>query len=333
MELSDYSKVHQLYHREIHRMKGHQVVVQEKIDGSQISFGKKDGELFVRSKNRMVDLDSPDKMFANAVEILKNRPLPDGYVFRGEYLKVPKHSVLAYDRIPKDHIIIYDIEFGDGSNHYLIPEEVELIAFENGFEIVPTFSLPDCSFEHVDQDVIDSLMKHTSILGGQLIEGLVIKCYDVFDSRDKTLMCKYVRPEFKEMHTGKSAKPRVCIVDEIGERLATDARFEKAVQQAFEDGVIVGEPKDIGPLIKILNTDFEEHVDEIKSLLYANFRKDIMRVASRGFPQWYKAKLLEDSDVLGVSVEMATEIARETLDQMEPLEGGRVFAPPEGDEE
>ncbi|KKM39578.1 hypothetical protein LCGC14_1564140, partial [marine sediment metagenome] len=33
MKLSDYPKIHQMYHREVHRMKGHQVVVQEKVDG------------------------------------------------------------------------------------------------------------------------------------------------------------------------------------------------------------------------------------------------------------------------------------------------------------
>ena len=171
-------------------MKGHQVVVQEKIDGSQISFGKKGGELFVRNKNKMIDVDCPDGLFANAVSVLKDRSLPDGYVFRGEYLKTPKHNVLAYDRIPKDHIIIYDIEKGDGTNHYLSPIETQKIAFGVGFETVPTFR--DYLFEDIDQSIIDGLMNNRSILGGQLIEGLVFKCYDVFDSRDKTLMCKYV---------------------------------------------------------------------------------------------------------------------------------------------
>ncbi|KKL15698.1 hypothetical protein LCGC14_2503050, partial [marine sediment metagenome] len=43
---------------------------------------------------------------------------------------------------------------------------------------------------------------------------------------------------------------------------------------------------------------FEEHVDEIKNLLYANYRKDILRTANRGFAEFYKTKLLADSDVL-----------------------------------
>ncbi len=296
MKLSDYSKIHQFYHREVHRMKGHQVVIQEKIDGSQISFGRKDGELFVRSKNRMVNVECPNNMFGCAIAVLKDRPLPDGYVFRGEYLKTPKHNVLAYDRIPKDHIIIYDIEVGNGTNDYLKPEDTEFVAGISGFEVVPTFAETD--FSDVNQSFISICLQNISILGGPLVEGIVIKCYDLFDSRDKTLMCKYVRPEFKEMNGGKRGKNRRDVIEEIGERLAISARFEKAVQQANENGILVGKPKDIGPLMRILNADFEEHVDEIKNLLYANFRKDILRAASRGFPEFYKAKLLKDSGVL-----------------------------------
>ncbi|KKK70167.1 hypothetical protein LCGC14_2926750, partial [marine sediment metagenome] len=106
----------------------------------------------------------------------------------------------------------------------------------------------------------------------------------------------YVRPEFKEMHTGKSSKNRRNIVEEIGDKLSTPARFEKAVQHLRDSNVLVGEPKDIGVLMRELNKDFEEHVDEIKGLLYANFRKDILRVANRGFAEWYKKKLQDDAD-------------------------------------
>ena len=309
MNLSDYSTIHQMYHRETYRMKGHQVVVQEKIDGSQISFGKKDGELFVRSKNKMIDVDCPDGLFANAVSVLKDRSLPDGYVFRGEYLKTPKHNVLAYDRIPKDHIIIYDIEFRDGSNYYLDVFCMTEMAQAYEFEVVPTFA--DSLFEDFNTKIIDILMENKSILGGQLIEGLVFKCYGVFDSRDKTLMCKYVRPEFREMNGGKRGKSRRDIIEEIGERLATPARFEKAVQHLRDSNMLVGKPKDIGVLMRELNRDFEEHVDEIKNLLYANYRKDILRVANRGFAEFYKTKLLTDSDVLERVTTPCTKCRRE----------------------
>ncbi len=317
MELSDYSKIHQMYHREVYRMKGHQVVVQEKIDGSQISFGSKDGKLFVRSKNQMINLDDTEKMFAPAVDVLKTKDLPDGCVFRGEYLKTPKHNVLNYNRIPINHIIIYDIEREDGSNDYFDVNAVKSIAYQNGFEAVPTFAETD--FCDVNQSFINICLENISILGGPLVEGIVIKCYDLFDSRDKTLMCKFVRPEIREMISGKRDKTRKDIIEEIGERLATPARFEKAVQHLRDSNMLVGEPKDIGVLMRELNGDFEEHVDEIKNLLYANFRKDIIRVANRGFAEWYKKKLITEGGNIGISLDTAIEIARETLGQMEPM--------------
>ncbi|KKL69410.1 hypothetical protein LCGC14_2115270, partial [marine sediment metagenome] len=149
MELSGYSKIHQIYHREVHWMKGHQVVIQEKIDGSQISFGRKDGVLFIRSKNRMIDIENPDNMFGCAIAVIKSKTLPGGYVFRGEYLRTPKHNVLNYDRIPQDHIIIYDIEIRDGSDDYLPPNAVKEIAADHAFEVVPT--LWTGLFDDIDQ--------------------------------------------------------------------------------------------------------------------------------------------------------------------------------------
>lgn len=309
MDLSDYSKIHEMYHREVYRMKGHQVVIQEKIDGSQISFGRKGEKLLVRSKNQMIDIENPDGMFAPAVEMIKSKILPDGYVFRGEYLKTSKHNVLDYDRIPKDHIISYDVERKDGSNNYLDPVIVREIAAALGFETVPT--LWAGLFDDIDQELIDELMKNQSILGGQLIEGLVIKCYNLFDSRDKTLMCKFVRPEVREMITGRRGKSRRDVIEEIGDRLSTPARFEKAVQHLRDSNMLVDEPKDIGVLMRELNRDFEEHVDEIKNLLYDNFRKDIIRVANRGFAEWYKAKLLIDSGNLERVTTPCTKCQRE----------------------
>ncbi len=39
----------------------------------------------------------------------------------------------------------------------------------------------------------------------------------------------------------------------------------------------------------------------------------------------------KQKQVTGVSVEMATKLARMTLDQMEPIEGGRTFSAPKDD--
>ena len=56
--------------------------------------------------------------------------------------------------------------------------------------------------------------------------------------------------------------------------------------------MLVGEPKDIGPLIKELYRDIEaEAMDIIKDALYEAFRKNVLNQAIIGFPEWYRARL------------------------------------------
>ena len=44
------------------------VSVQEKIDGSQFSFGVTDGELLCRSRGRQIVIEEVDSLFAKAVD-------------------------------------------------------------------------------------------------------------------------------------------------------------------------------------------------------------------------------------------------------------------------
>jgi hypothetical protein len=245
-----------------------------------------------------MDLMEPNTMFGPAVASMRRADrssefgLPNNYIFRGEYLSKPKHNILCYDRIPKQNIIIFDIEAGDGSKAYFPPDVVRNIAEKQGFEVVPT--LWEGLYDDVDFDLINSLLKTRSILGGNLIEGIVIKCYSQRDANGDTLMCKYVRDDFKEMNGGKKNKTQVDIVNDIGAALANRARFEKAVQHALEDNELTGDMTDMGVLMRMLNEDFEEHVDEIKTQLYSHYRKQIQRVSANGFATWYKGKLLQD---------------------------------------
>src|SRR5262249_8091488 len=84
-------------------------IVEEKIDGRQFSWGVLGGEFKCRSKGAVLNLFAPEKMFVAAIEVVKSLPLKDGWTYRAEYLARPKHNVLAYDRIPEKHLIIFDI--------------------------------------------------------------------------------------------------------------------------------------------------------------------------------------------------------------------------------
>src|SRR3990172_1195654 len=114
MMLSSYPQIYALGHRYVKDIFTSPVIVQEKIDGSQISFGLHEGELYIRSKGAVIHEAAPDKMFAAGVEAIKEvkQILRAGWIYRGEYLKSPHHNVLVYNRIPANHIILFDIETG-----------------------------------------------------------------------------------------------------------------------------------------------------------------------------------------------------------------------------
>ena len=106
-----YPKVYNLGHAWIKNLLIGPVTVEEKIDGSQFSFGRFGDELKVKSKSVELVLDYPEKMFELAVEQVKkvSHLLKDGYTYRAEYLSKPKHNALAYDRVPVNNLIFIDI--------------------------------------------------------------------------------------------------------------------------------------------------------------------------------------------------------------------------------
>jgi hypothetical protein len=306
-------------------MRGKVLTLQEKVDGSQISFGRINGQLFVKSHNHMLDLNNPQKLFTAAVGSLSNLALPDGLVFRGEYLNKPKHNTLTYERVPLRNIIIYDIEQGDGTCDYMSVPDVILTANLYGFEVVPTLYTGMIDNIMVETLMLNEMLETPSVLGGTKIEGIAIKCYSMVDCNEKILMAKWVSPQFKEANHGNSWNSNMGKKDVVGEIVAiydTEARYVKTVNHCREDGLLVDEMKDIGPLMRALNQDFEDEcADEIKDMLYKKFRKNIMRGVSAGFPEWYKAVLLDaaakEPPCLGCDA-LATEVLSKEPTEDEP---------------
>ena len=75
----------------------------------------------------------------------------------------------------------------------------------------------------------------------------------------------------------------------------THARWGKAVQHLEEKGLLVGEARDIGPLVKEVHRDIQEECrEEILAFLWQLFGKDLLRRSTAGLPEWYKGKLLEN---------------------------------------
>lgn len=291
-----YPKIFALGHRALAELLLDPVIVEEKVDGSQFSFGKfqqEDGtiEFKARSKGAILNIYAPEQMFKKAVEVAQALDLKIGWTYRAEYLAKKKHNTLCYDRIPKDNIIIFDINPGD--EEYLTYEEKLAEAQRLGLECVPIL------FQGIitDPQMFRDLLETPSVLGGQKVEGVVVKNYKRFGEDKKALLGKFVSEEFKESHgkEWKDSNPtQGDVVELLKQKFKTAARWSKAVQHLKEAGKLDGSPRDIGNLIKEVQSDVEiECIDEIKETLYKWALPHLKRGLSAGLAEWYKEKLLE----------------------------------------
>ena len=287
-----YPSIYQLGHRAIENLFDNDVLCEEKIDGSQISFGVFDGILKVRSKGKEIIVDAPEKMFAIGVENIKTLDLKDGWTYRGEFLNKPKHNTLCYSRIPVKNIIIFDINRGE--EDYLSPQEKKEECDRIGLECVPLLyqgKIDNPAFIH-------KFLERESILGGIKIEGVVIKNYQLFGKDKKVLMGKYVSEVFKEVHDKEwkhENKTGKDIIRSIIEYLKTEARYNKSIQHLKELGELENSPKDIGKLLVEIKNDIKKECEEeIKEKLYIWAHGHIERGVIAGFPMYYKEYLLKE---------------------------------------
>jgi hypothetical protein len=290
---NSYGKIYAIGHRATHDLFNDEVTIEEKVDGSQFSFGVFDGKIRVRSRGREFEVEAPDDLFRGACETVQRLSeegkLTEGWTYRGEVLKGPKHNVLCYDRAPIGNIIIFDIAIGD--QDYMPYETKAKIVSHIGLEVVPLLFKGKVN----NQAQLDELKGRTSVLGGQPIEGYVVKAYDQLTRDKKVLMGKWVSEAFKEVHrknykSDKVGKLEVCQM--LAKKYTTEARWAKAVQHRAEAGELIGGPEDIGPLIGMVSKDLHaECEDEIKQDLFDSFWKGLQRSCTRGLAEWYKHRL------------------------------------------
>lgn len=294
-----YPQIFNLGHRAVSELTWHPLLVEEKVDGSQFSFmvamdsvGQWNNTLRIRSKNKEMDPDAPESLFIEAAETVRDLvpKLHMGWTYRAEYLKKPKHNTLAYSRVPKGHLIIFDINTDEEG--YLDFEQKHAEAARLGLECVPLLLHGTVSLNDVKE-----LLQRESILGGQLIEGVVLKPqgYNLWGQDKKVLMGKHVSEAYKETHKKVwKVDKRGDVIQRLVDELRTPARWAKAVQSMRDAGGDVTEVKAIGQLIKEIQHDIaKEEKDYIKGKLWEIFGKDILRGSIRGFPEWFKKQLLE----------------------------------------
>jgi len=293
--------------------------IEEKIDGSQFSMGliqtwsdaegspfQGDYQLRIRSKGAEMNVDAPEKMFSKAAETARRLASPEvraagvgltpGWTYRCEYLRVPKHNTLAYDRVPVNNLILFDVNTGD--QEFLNRDQLEAEGRRIGLEVVPCLRVADGGSTTLEN--IRALLDTTSILGGNKIEGVVIKQTGangyLYGLDHKTLIGKFVSEKFREAHgiAWKESNPNAGdILLMLGAKYQHVGRWMKAVQHLREAGQLEDSPRDIGKLIIEVQKDLgKEEKEEIKQLLWKWANPHIMRMATRGLAEWYKEQLL-----------------------------------------
>ena len=298
--IHSYPSIYNLGHAAIADLLKGPVIVEEKIDGSQLSFSKReDGTLEARSKGAQLNICAPEGMFKAAVDTIQSLApaLRPNVIYRGEYLAGPHHNALTYNRIPAKHIILFDVN--DGLESYQTPRQKADAASELGLECVPVlFTGLISDIEHFRR-----LLDTESVLGGQKIEGVVIKPenYDLFGRDKKVLMGKFVSESFREVHSKtwdaehKTKGPQ-DIVQLLAAKYGTNARWQKAVIHLKERGELQGAPQDIGPLMKEVPEDvLKECAEELKADLFEWAWPQLRRSFTRGLPEWYKEELLKQA--------------------------------------
>lgn len=292
-------KIFEIGHHAIANLFDGEVEITEKIDGSQFAFGvSTDGQVVMRSKGKELFVDHPEKLFTEAVAwVDANRArilevcAPGTFVY-GEYLRVPKHNVLAYARIPRHCLMVFGVR--ERTNFVADYARMQQIAAQLDLETVPL--LGRATLQSFDD--LRPYLERESGLGGTVLEGVVVKNYRQYcliSDFQWISMGKFVREAFKETHaeqwgmiSGKNW------FDELKDSLRTDARWQKAIQHLRERGELTETAQDIGKLMAELERDFiDEEKARIMQLLWKHQSPDILRHIKRGFPEWYKERLAQ----------------------------------------
>lgn len=290
-------KIYSISHRAVKDLLTVELQAQEKIDGSFFAFGlyteNEELVLKVRSKGAVMEPEAPESLFKSAVQtvIQKRDLLHPGWQYRGECVAKPRHNALSYDRVPVGNVILFDIVTEEET--YLPYAELKAEGDRIGLEVVPQLFTGRIN----SPDDVRVLLQTVSVLGGQKIEGVVLKpLVPLFGIDGKLLMSKFVSEAFKEVHnsTWKQDNPTVGdIITEIGRMYGTPARWNKSVIHLRELGMIEDSPRDIGKVMRLVPDDvLSECEDEIKQRLLSYAWPHIKRKLTSGFPDFYKDQLL-----------------------------------------
>lgn len=284
-----------------------EVVLEEKTDGSQFRISITSDGFEFGSKRVEFNQRGVDSNFRLGVNTFteNNKNFDDdnrigadvkAVHFFGEYFKSEKQNTIKYDRMPKNHIMLFDvaIEYYNKPMHWCNNDQVDIWANDLEIEAVPVLGTGTFTMEQVKE-----LAEQESVLGGSKREGVIIKARNrqynttlASLAEHPWMIAKYVRPEFQEdnraEHPGNKGK-----LQELCEAYNNPNIWKKSVARLRDESQLEGSMKDLAKIIPDVMKDVEsEWKETIMNDLWKIYGKDIIKHSVKGVPQWYQEQLI-----------------------------------------
>lgn len=268
--------------------------IQEKVDGSQLSFFKENNDILYYNKETKVDKTKKDFNASTTMLITLIDILNENYIYHGESICRIKHNVNNYKRTPSKFFIMFDI-YDKVAKRYLdlklFIEECNRIGLEY-VQLLYCNDNPDIIPIDKCEEIMNLINENKieSSLGGK-IEGMVIKNNVIENNKIISKKVKYVCKEFQERHKIKQRKvirtPDEFLI-ELGNEFSTEARFIKATQHIKEKNLQINKENIKDEYINELDTDLlSEYAYILKLNLWCEFAPIIKIYARFGIGRWY----------------------------------------------
>lgn len=277
--------------------KGDKIIIQEKIDGANVSFQYDSETDFLNcfSRNQILSADNTLRSYYNWVqkldkELIKS-VLGDKLRMFGEWLV--KHTV-KYPEERYNTMYCFDV-FDTENNCWLPQNEVKSLADKLRLNYVPVFY----EGKFTDWEDYKHLVGRTE-MGGEFGEGIVIKKQN--DLSDNVAYTKIVHERFKEVQRKVSKRPTNEKMAEISEKLrikefvktvVTSARVEKILYKLVDEGIL---PEDFSM------KDMKTVCKNLPSAVYKDCMKEVPEIVEQveNFSKFSNE----------ISIELAKEIIR-----------------------
>lgn len=297
-EYKTYPKIHRLGKEETDGILDCEFIVQEKVDGANISIFQLDGELRCGSRTRMLPLDESFNGFQEAVRANLNLAMyfsrnPD-HILYGEWLV--KHTITYPDEAYRK-IYLFDI-YDKKNDVWLSQEEVKSEAEFLGLEYPFIFATGKLNEEQINEFVGKSAIAPAG-------EGVVLKAPGFINKFGDHCYAKVVHQKFKESNAivfgGNNKHSETYWEMYVVNKYCTVGRVRKIMQkiQAETDKRLDYEhiPQVAGSCYHDMIT--EEIWEIVKKVPALNFKK-LQGLCMKKFIQIYK-------DILNNSLSIADE--------------------------